>query len=107
MEKKKAENTEYERNSRAARIRDRHHCRICGSMFNLETHHLVPRSIAGRSVRHSLSNLITVCRDHHEEITRHVLRLYPLDLVEGANGKVRVEKFDKDVNDYIVAMEAA
>lgn len=107
MEKQSAENAEYVTNSKLARARDHHHCRICGSQFSLETHHVVPRSLVGKSLRDDPSNLLTVCHDDHVLITRHVIKLYPLDTAAGANGPLRVEKFDRDVKDWIVAIPAA
>jgi 5-methylcytosine-specific restriction endonuclease McrA len=100
--------TTYKTNSAAARERDGHHCRVCGSLFTLETHHLVPRSIAGRDVRDLVSNLVTLCADCHKDVTRHVVKLYPIDPALGAAAcNLRVEKFDKEEGDYILAIEAA
>jgi 5-methylcytosine-specific restriction endonuclease McrA len=97
----------YLENCRLARIRDGHHCRICGGQFNLETHHLVPRSLVGKANRDHLSNLVTVCREDHEQVTRHVIRLYPLDPEQGANGKLKVVKYCKHEQGYVTVTEAA
>lgn len=98
----------YRANSAEARKRDGHHCRICGSLFNLETHHLVPRSLAGRAVRDLVANLVTLCADCHKDVTRHVVKLFAIVPELGAAAcNLRVEKFDKDEGDYIVAIEAA
>ncbi len=98
----------YRDNSHAARVRDGHHCRVCGSMFNLETDHLIPRSLVGRALRDLIANLVTLCSDCHRDKTRHVLKLIPIDPVLGAAVlNLRVEKFDKDEGDYVVAIEAA
>jgi 5-methylcytosine-specific restriction endonuclease McrA len=107
MDKKRADDSLYAKNSRLARIRDGHHCRICGALQALEAHHLVPRSLVGKALRHALSNLLTLCHDCHVLVTQHVIKLYAVDEQLGANGKVRVEKWDSDVEDYIVAIPAA
>jgi 5-methylcytosine-specific restriction endonuclease McrA len=78
----------YKRNSRLARERDRHRCRLCDSDFSLETHHVIPRSLAGKNVRDTVPNLVTLCRSCHENVTRHVVRLY-VTAEEGANGPMR------------------
>jgi 5-methylcytosine-specific restriction endonuclease McrA len=106
-EKRKERGSTYAQNSRLARVRDGHHCRICGSQFNLETHHLVPRSLVGKALRNETSNLITLDRECHEQVTRHVMKLQPLDAALGANGKVRVIKWDKDEQGYVTVTEAA
>jgi 5-methylcytosine-specific restriction endonuclease McrA len=98
----------YRDNSKLARERDGHHCRVCGSLFNLETHHLVPRSLAGRDVRDLVANLVTLCADCHKDVTKHIVKLFPIVPELGAAAcNLRVEKFDKDEGDYLVAMEAA
>lgn len=106
-EKRRQRGSTYAKNSRAARIRDGHHCRVCGGAFNLETHHLIPRSLVGKALRDEPSNLITLDRDCHEQVTRHVIKLAPVDLQKGANGKVRVTKFDADEKGYVTVTEAA
>lgn len=106
-EKKRADDAEYERNSKKARKRDHHHCRICGALNVLETHHLVPRSLVGKALRHALSNLVTLCHDCHELVTQHVIKLYAVDPEEGANGFLRVTRFNKDEGGYVVETEAA
>ncbi len=103
-EKRSDRANEYRRNSRLARERDGHHCRCCGSQHGLETHHVVPRSLVGKALRDSLANLLTACRDCHEQFTRHVLK------VEGstdANKPLRILKYDKDEGGYVLFREAA
>lgn len=107
VDRKSATEAEYRRNSATARIRDGHHCRICGTQFALETHHLVPRSLVGKALRHALSNLLTLCHDCHEQVTRHLVKLYAVDPQQGANGKVRVTKYDEAEKGYVTIMEAA
>jgi 5-methylcytosine-specific restriction endonuclease McrA len=107
MDKRRADDSEYARNSKLARIRDGHHCRICGALQALETHHLVPRSLVGKALRHALSNLLTACRECHELVTRHVIRLYAVDPQQGANGKIRVTKYDEAEKGYVTVAEAA
>lgn len=98
----------YRKNSKAARIRDGHHCRCCGSMFNLETHHLVPRSLVGKALRDRVTNLVTLCRDCHTDVTRHVVKLFPIVPELGAAaGNLRVTRWDKNEGGYVVISEAA
>jgi 5-methylcytosine-specific restriction endonuclease McrA len=106
-DKRRQRESTYAANSRLARIRDGHHCRICGSQFTLETHHVVPRSLVGKLLRDALSNLITVCHEDHRLVTRHVIKIEPVDPALGANGKVRVMKFDAAEKGYVVASEGA
>lgn len=106
-EKRRQRDNTYAANSRLARIRDGHHCRICGSQFTLETHHVVPRSLVGKLLRDALSNLITLCHDCHEQVTRHLVKLQPVDPQAGANGKVRVTKYDEAEKGYVMVTEAA
>jgi 5-methylcytosine-specific restriction endonuclease McrA len=101
----------YRKNSQAARVRDGNRCRICGSMFNLETHHFIPRSLAGRKIRDRIDNLVTLCGGNdgcHPLVTKHVIKLYAIDPSIGTAARnLRVEKWDKDEGDYVVAMETA
>jgi 5-methylcytosine-specific restriction endonuclease McrA len=73
----------------------------------LETHHVVPRSLVGKLLRDALANLITLCHSCHEEVTRHIVKLHPVDAALGANGKVRVTKFDEAEKGYVTVTEAA
>jgi 5-methylcytosine-specific restriction endonuclease McrA len=106
-EKRRNRNNTYAKNSNLAKNRDGYHCRICGGGFNLETHHLVPRSLVGKAIRDELSNLITLDRDCHEQVTRHVIKLSPVDAQQGANGKVRVTKYSEEEKGYVTITEAA
>lgn len=60
---------EIERPWEAARlatlVRDNYQCRLCGRRDELDVHHVIRRSLAGR---HQLRNLITLCREHHNWI---------------------------------------
>lgn len=85
--------TAYKIGSTAARRRDGGRCRLCGDHRNLETHHLRPRSLVGKALRDRLQNLVTVCHDCHEEVTKHIVKLYALDEAEGANGFLHVERW--------------
>jgi hypothetical protein len=111
QEREAARDATYRKNAKEARVRDGHRCRICGSMFNLETHHFIPRSLAGRKLRDRVDNLVTLCGGDggcHPLVTRHVIKLYAIDPALGTAARnLRVEKFDKDEGDYIVAIEAA
>lgn len=103
-ERRAGRETEYRKNSRLARIRDGNHCRVCGSAFGLESHHVVPRSLVGKALRDQVANLLTVCAEDHALFTRHVLK------VEGqmdANLPLRILKFDKDEGGYVLYREAA
>lgn len=53
------------------RERDGNCCRVCGSLRNIEVHHVVFRSQGGT---HHTSNLACVCRECHEAI--HARRIY-------------------------------
>lgn len=103
-EKQAARDAVYRKNSKEARRLDGHRCRVCGSSFSLETHHVVPRSLVGKLLRDALENLLTTCHDCHELFTKHVLK------VEGstnARKPLRILKFDKDEGGYVLFREAA
>jgi 5-methylcytosine-specific restriction endonuclease McrA len=106
MDRRASEQTVLKRNSKAARVRDGHRCRLCGSHTSLETHHLVPRSLAGRKVKHERSNLVTACSDCHGQITRHVVQLAAMT-DRGADGPLRVSKWSDDEGGYVVEQDAA
>ncbi len=106
-ERRRTRESEYRRNAKLARRRDNKHCRICGAHQNLETHHVVPRSLAGKTIRDAMSNLLTVCHDCHELITRHVIKLYAHEPLAGANGKFRVERWSDTEGGFVLAMNAA
>jgi 5-methylcytosine-specific restriction endonuclease McrA len=104
-EKRAGRETAYKKASAAARKRDGARCRLCGDHRNLESHHVVPRSLVGKAQRDSVANLITLCAECHQDVTRHVVKLYPGP--DGANGLVRVEKYSKAEGGYVVVREAA
>jgi 5-methylcytosine-specific restriction endonuclease McrA len=64
---------------RKARIvvldRDKHVCRACGSKHGLDVHHVVMRSLGGSD---EPENLIALCRECHQSVHGHVLKLRPL-----------------------------
>jgi ATP-dependent DNA helicase RecQ len=45
-------------------VRDNWRCQSCGSLTNLEVHHMTPRRRAGED---SNENLITLCRSCHKD----------------------------------------
>jgi 5-methylcytosine-specific restriction endonuclease McrA len=47
--------------------RDGWHCQVCGSMQNLQVHHLKLRSRSGGDEE---QNLITLCAECHEQVHR-------------------------------------
>jgi 5-methylcytosine-specific restriction endonuclease McrA len=98
-EKRVARESLYKRNSRLARDRDGHHCRLCGSGTALETHHVIPRSLAGKKVRDTKANLITLCNECHEQVTRHLIKLYAGK--DGTDGPVRAEKWSAREGGYV------
>jgi 5-methylcytosine-specific restriction endonuclease McrA len=106
MDRRASEQTVLKRNSKAARERDGRRCRLCGSHMSLETHHLVPRSLAGRKVKHERSNLVTACLSCHGEITRRVVRLEAMTH-QGADGLLRVSKWSDREMGYVVVTEKA
>jgi hypothetical protein len=98
-EKRVARESLYKRNSRLARERDKHLCRLCGYGFSLETHHVIPRSLAGKTVRDGVPNLVTLCRSCHEDVTRHIVRLYVT--AEGADGPMRAFRWSDDKGAHV------
>lgn len=54
----------------AAKKRDGAKCRICGFDLAVEVHHILPRSAGGT---HELSNLITLCPNHHAMVHRGIV----------------------------------
>jgi 5-methylcytosine-specific restriction endonuclease McrA len=104
-EKRAARESTYKRNSRLARDRDGHHCRLCGTGTALETHHVIPRSLAGKKVRDTVQNLLTLCNECHEQVTRHLIKLYAGK--DGTDGPVRAEKWSAREGGYVVVRRAA
>ena len=53
---------EWNTQNRAARARDGHQCRLCGSTDRIQVHHIIPYRY---SHSHDLDNLVTLCRSCH------------------------------------------
>lgn len=98
-EKRAGRETTYRKASTAVRARDGFRCRLCGDHRALETHHVTPRSIVGRAIRDTEANLITLCHDCHQEVTKKVIKLYPGP--DGANGLIRAERYSKPHKDWL------
>lgn len=92
-ERRADRDTTYKKASAAARKRDGSRCRLCGDHRTLETHHLRPRSLVGKAQRDELRNLVTICAECHQQVTKHIVKLYALDEAEGANGFLHVERW--------------
>ena len=58
--------SQWQRTRAAVRARDGHRCRVCGTTEKLSVHHIRPG--AGDHP----SNLITLCRKHHEQAEKAV-----------------------------------
>lgn len=106
---KRIEEEVYRKNRVKAIQRDGKCCRICGSIYRLETHHVERRSKFGQKKvlsKHDLSNLLTVCADCHRLFTENVLKAVSTSAV-GTNGPVLVEKWDDVAKDYVAWKKAA
>jgi 5-methylcytosine-specific restriction endonuclease McrA len=107
---RKAAELRYYKSQRAiAMTRDGHHCRICGGIHQLETHHVQPRSHFGPKRvqhKHDAMNLLTVCHDCHVLLTGNVLRAYATT-DKGAGGPVKIWKYSDSEGGYIVYRERA
>jgi 5-methylcytosine-specific restriction endonuclease McrA len=110
QERRRGDDAELRRNAKAARERDGGRCRICGTHLNLETHHLVPRSLSGRKTKHQRTNLVTLCggdeKSCHVQVTRHIVQLHPMT-ERGADGPLRVSKFDRNNGGFVIVTESA
>ena len=61
-------------NAAIAWARDGYRCVVCGTAFNPQMHHRLPRGMGGSSRRpeiHSPANLLTLCADHHAWVENH------------------------------------
>jgi 5-methylcytosine-specific restriction endonuclease McrA len=67
----------YRKLHRTILERDGWHCQFCGSMQNLQVHHLNFRSQAGGDDE---QNLITLCVECHEKLHREVVAKGPIAL---------------------------
>ena len=108
-ERKRAEESLYARNRKLALARDSRHCRICGSGGYVETHHVERRSAFGPKrllEKHDVANLLTVCADCHEQLTKHILRAVATT-ADGTNGPVQITKFCDEEQGYVVVRDAA
>lgn len=56
-------NSKIIKNPREILKRDKHKCQLCGSVFNLEVHHIQPKSKGGKNYS---DNLITLCKTCHD-----------------------------------------
>ena len=56
-----------------SRERDDYRCRVCGSGYNVHTHHIQYRSLGGEN---SLNNYITLCAKCHELEHSHKIKLH-------------------------------
>lgn len=79
--------------------RDKFKCSICGSIRNLEIHHIISRSQGGSD---DPENLITLCHRHHVTATDNKIDMeyYPGQdrlIVEGYDGKVWKNENNEDV----------
>jgi 5-methylcytosine-specific restriction endonuclease McrA len=54
--------------AQAAKARDRHQCRQCGSTKKLEAHHIVPLAEGGAA--YDLENVVTLCAACHHKCSR-------------------------------------
>lgn len=104
-ERRAGRETELRKHAKLARERDGGHCRLCGDHRNLETHHVVPRSLVGKAARDTVANLLTVCQSCHREVTEHIVKLYPGP--KGANGLIRAERYSKPHRDYLEVRKEA
>lgn len=58
-------------------------CEVCGVMAN-DIHHIIPRSKFGTKTKHlqdDVSNLIALCRKHHEDAHNNILTKTDLTLI--------------------------
>ena len=68
-------------------------CGICGSIRNLDCHHVIPKRMGGgkNPVVHDESNLITLCRSCHQKIHQGLWELVRspqrLTVIDGHTGK--------------------
>jgi HNH endonuclease len=92
----KDERGQLDRWRRAVRTRDRGRCRVCGRKVKVtleldplrcEIHHIVGR--ADKAIRHDVRNGLTVCKTHHDQLTRHKLHVIGTAamLFTASNGK--------------------
>jgi 5-methylcytosine-specific restriction endonuclease McrA len=66
------DSTNYRELYRQVLERDGWRCQVCGSMQNLQVHHLKFRSRSGGDIE---QNLITLCAECHEKVHRKVKTL--------------------------------
>lgn len=57
----------YRRWRNAVLVQDGYKCKNCGSLENLEVHHIIPFS-EGTDLRYDVNNGIVLCRDCHRRI---------------------------------------
>lgn len=114
-DRRKAEDALYRKASAAAKRRDQH-CRICGGMRMLETHHVERRSSFGTKyleAKHDRRNLLTVCGPStdlstcHGQLTKNILKAFPNDHAKGTDGTMTILKYSGSHKDYVVAQKRA
>lgn len=57
-------------------------CAICGAAKDLEWHHMIPAFLGGTA---EPENMLCVCADCHDAITRYQSRLFPDEFKRGKN----------------------
>lgn len=82
--------TEYKKLKLLILKRDRWRCRVCGNRNDLHVHHIKYRSNSGDD---TATNLLTLCRTHHELIHQNKLRIVQGEakVIDG-NKEIRFEK---------------
>ena len=70
--KPSSSNSWYEARDKRLKL-DNYQCqeKDCGSKIHVEVHHKIPISHGGS---HSISNLITLCRKHHDKQHKHKMK---------------------------------
>lgn len=108
-DRSKGEDKLYRQSRLAALARDKHCCRICGAGGYLETHHVARRSAFGVkrvAEKHAISNLYSVCRDCHKQLTGNVLKAVATT-TQGTNGPVLITKWDDRTCGFVTYRKAA
>src|SRR6476660_6634193 len=105
--RKRADESEYQRNAKIVRERDKH-CRVCGTERRLSTHHVISRSRARRSKeKHAVERMMTLCygtaTSCHQQLHDGLVKIYP-NTERDTNGPCTVEKWDKASKQWQVAM---
>jgi hypothetical protein len=86
---------------KAALVRDKRRCVVCGFSVALNVHHIVARAKGGSN---HISNMITLCPNHHAMVHKNMLSAkYLKSLIDGSVSRVSLDARVKQQGDLFIS----